>query len=107
MDTCLFLSKKVICVVYVDDCLIFARDTADIDAAIERLKGNRFKLRVEDDAACFLGIELDHQEDGSIELKQTALIQRIVDTIGFQNASGKATPAEGAELPADVDGPGP
>eukprot|EP00957_Ditylum_brightwellii_P103426 7880611-Ditylum_brightwellii.AAC.1 len=46
------------------------------------------------DAMGFLGIELDRHEDGLLELKQTALIQRIIDTIGFQNASGKATPAE-------------
>eukprot|EP00957_Ditylum_brightwellii_P004452 337476-Ditylum_brightwellii.AAC.2 len=73
MDPCLFLSEKVICVVYVDDCIMFARDTADITAAIETLKCNGFELR------------------------------RIIDTIGFQNASGKATPAKVSELPADVD----
>eukprot|EP00957_Ditylum_brightwellii_P166736 12692181-Ditylum_brightwellii.AAC.1 len=65
------------------------------------------QLRVEDDAAGFLGIKLDRQDAGSIELKQTALIQRIIDIIGFQNANKKATPAEVAELPADLDGPWP
>eukprot|EP00957_Ditylum_brightwellii_P065335 4956026-Ditylum_brightwellii.AAC.1 len=36
-----------------------------------------------------------------------ALIQKIIDTIGFQNASGKTNPAEVAEFPAYVDGLGP
>ena len=34
MDPCLFISKQVLCLVYVDDCLFFARDEADIDKAI-------------------------------------------------------------------------
>eukprot|EP00957_Ditylum_brightwellii_P092949 7077369-Ditylum_brightwellii.AAC.1 len=60
-----------------------------------------FLLRVESDAAGFLGINMEHQDGGAIELKQSALIQRIIDTLGFQNASPKATPAEVAELPLD------
>eukprot|EP00957_Ditylum_brightwellii_P081317 6185711-Ditylum_brightwellii.AAC.2 len=42
---------------------------------------------------------------GQKELKQSALIQRIIYASGFQNTSPKATPAEVAELPADVDRP--
>eukprot|EP00957_Ditylum_brightwellii_P110347 8416343-Ditylum_brightwellii.AAC.1 len=66
-----------------------------------------FQLQVEDYTAGFLGIELEMQDDGSIELKQTALIQQIIETVGFQNASGKPTPADIAELPADPEGSGP
>eukprot|EP00957_Ditylum_brightwellii_P086084 6549614-Ditylum_brightwellii.AAC.1 len=82
MDPCLFISDK---------------DTADIDHVIHHMINAGFQLRVEDDAV----------DDGSIALKQTALVQRIIDTFGFQNANRKVTPAEVAELPADVDGPGP
>ena len=31
-DPCLFISKKVICICYVDNCLWFAKDSKDIDA---------------------------------------------------------------------------
>eukprot|EP00957_Ditylum_brightwellii_P016662 1252677-Ditylum_brightwellii.AAC.1 len=57
-----------------DNCLMFERDIKDVDAAIQKMVGIRFQLQVEDHAAGFLGIELDRQDDGSIELKQTALI---------------------------------
>eukprot|EP00957_Ditylum_brightwellii_P198837 15155770-Ditylum_brightwellii.AAC.1 len=30
-DPCLFISKKVICIYYVDDCLWFAKNSKDID----------------------------------------------------------------------------
>eukprot|EP00957_Ditylum_brightwellii_P211584 15366340-Ditylum_brightwellii.AAC.2 len=66
-----------------------------------------FELCVEDNAAGFLEIKLERQDDGSIELKQTALIRHIIETVGFQNATAKHTPAEINELPADKDGPGP
>eukprot|EP00957_Ditylum_brightwellii_P020693 1559994-Ditylum_brightwellii.AAC.1 len=71
------------------------------------MRNMKFSLCVEDDATRFLGIELDRQDDGTIELKQSALIQMIIDTIGFQHANGKSTPAALAELPADCEGLGP
>jgi hypothetical protein len=37
-DPCLFVSEKVICLCYVDECLFFARDGSDIDAMIESLQ---------------------------------------------------------------------
>eukprot|EP00957_Ditylum_brightwellii_P191448 14576125-Ditylum_brightwellii.AAC.2 len=86
---------------------MFAKDTSYIEDAIQCMMDAGFQLRVEDNTAGFLGIKLDQQDDGSIELKQTSLIHRIIDMLGFQNANRKATPAEIAELPADVDGPGP
>eukprot|EP00957_Ditylum_brightwellii_P008482 643164-Ditylum_brightwellii.AAC.1 len=66
-----------------------------------------FQLRVKDDAAGFLGIKLEHQDDGTIELKQDALIECIKKMVGFQNANAKPTPAEVVELPADSYGPRP
>eukprot|EP00957_Ditylum_brightwellii_P177392 13512033-Ditylum_brightwellii.AAC.1 len=66
-----------------------------------------FLLHVESDADGFLGIDVEHQDDGVIDFKQSVLIQRIIDTICFQNMSPKVTPAEVAELPVNVDGPGP
>ena len=38
VDTCLFMSKTVICVVYVDDCLFWARSKSDIDNIMKSFK---------------------------------------------------------------------
>ena len=55
-EPCLFTNGKVICLVYVDDVLWFARDEKDIDKAINDLRVRRkkswkkkFTLEVEDD----------------------------------------------------------
>eukprot|EP00957_Ditylum_brightwellii_P086019 6544312-Ditylum_brightwellii.AAC.3 len=45
MDPCLFISDKVIRVIYVDDCLIFARDIKDLDAAIQKMVDIGFQLQ--------------------------------------------------------------
>eukprot|EP00957_Ditylum_brightwellii_P003688 279726-Ditylum_brightwellii.AAC.1 len=37
-DPCLFNSNKVLCIIYVGDCLWFARDSKDIDAFLKSFK---------------------------------------------------------------------
>jgi hypothetical protein len=64
-------------VTYVDDCLFFSHSEENIDTVLEDLKSanpTSFQLNVEDDVAGFLCIHLAKQGDGSIELKQTGLI---------------------------------
>ena len=53
-DPCLFMTNKVICVVYVDDCLFFAPNQLDIDASIDDIKKAGMDLNVEDDVTGFL-----------------------------------------------------
>ena len=38
VDPCLFMSKNVICVLYVDDCLFWARSQSDIDNVMKSFK---------------------------------------------------------------------
>jgi hypothetical protein len=91
-DPCLFISKDVICLCYVDDCLFFAKDETLITQMIENLQ-TEFNLNIEDDVAGFLGILLEKQPDGSIELKQTGLIDRIIKVMGLEDSLVKPTPA--------------
>eukprot|EP00957_Ditylum_brightwellii_P204576 15339877-Ditylum_brightwellii.AAC.1 len=84
---------------------MFVHKEKDVDDIIAHMVDNGFSLDVDDDAAGFWGIELGHQEDSTIELKQWALIQCIINDIGFQLANGKATPADVAELPVNVNVP--
>ena len=73
-DPCLFFSDKVICVVYVDDCLFFSRQQVHIDRAIQDIKDTGMDLNVEDDVAGFLGVHLNHKDNGQVDLTQTGLI---------------------------------
>eukprot|EP00957_Ditylum_brightwellii_P038928 2941317-Ditylum_brightwellii.AAC.1 len=69
-------------------------DQQFIDDIIDQMRDQGFGLHVKDDAAGFLGIDFLHLDDGSIELKQSALIEQIIEAVGFQHASSRPTPAE-------------
>ena len=103
-DPCLFISKKVVCLVYVDDTLFYAKDQADIDAVINDLRKCEMDLEEEDDVAGFLGIHINRKNDGTIELTQTGLIDRIVSALNLEDRSPKETPAEFGALPKDIGG---
>ena len=62
IDQCLFYDGNVICLVYVDDCLFFARNDSAIDRVIQDLNmlinedHESFLLNEENNVAGFLGI---------------------------------------------------
>jgi hypothetical protein len=76
----------------------------DIDATLERLKGADLDFNVESDVAGFLGVLLTELDDGKIELTQTGLTDRIITSMGLDDANAKETPAEYGALPADREG---
>jgi hypothetical protein len=106
-DPCLFVSEKVICLCYVDDCLFFAKDDADIVDVIESLRRpepTKFDLNIEDDVAGFLGILMQKRENGTIELIQTGLIDRILKVMALEDSHEKSTPSDVRALGKDEGG---
>jgi hypothetical protein len=55
-DPCLFVTDKVICVVYVDDTLLWSPRNEWIEEAIKQLQDNGMQLEVENSVAGFLGV---------------------------------------------------
>ena len=107
-DPCLFVGKKVTCIMYVDDLLFWARDENEIHKLAMQLREVGVDLEQEDDAAGFLGVRLERDADsGLLEMKQTGLIDRVILALGLDVGmiNGKATPAEHAPLTRDADGP--
>jgi hypothetical protein len=105
LDPCLFIHEHVICVVYVDDCLFFARDRVKIDQVLDGLKKDNFTFTVEKSVEAFLGIKVEVAEDGVVTMTQPGLIDKILATLGLENCAPKATPAEVQPLQADATGP--
>jgi hypothetical protein len=107
-DPCLFIGRNVICVCFVDDCLFFSTKTTYIDVILTELqdksRDDALVLNIEDDVAGFLGILLEKQSNGSIELKQTGLIDRIIRIMGLDEAHCRKTLAESSPLGADKEG---
>ena len=74
LDPYLFISDKVICIVYVDETLFFARDDKYIDDVVLFLRNEDMELEApEDNVAGFLEIHIDRKKDGKITLTQLGL----------------------------------
>lgn len=94
VDPCLFISEKVICLTYVDDTLLYAKDMKDIDEVLRRLTDEQeMALEIEDDVAGFLGVQIKRHKD-HVSLTQTGLIDRIIEALGVEDLPGVTTPAE-------------
>ena len=69
LDPCLFLNGKVVCLIYVDDCLFYAVNEKYITNVINDLKApgkkehTKFLLDEEEDVAGFLGIMFNKHND--------------------------------------------
>ena len=65
---CLFMSKTVICVVYVDDCLFWAPSQSEIDNVMKSFKEDgpsyNWKHSKEESVSEFLGIDIKTLDDG-------------------------------------------
>jgi hypothetical protein len=106
---CLFISEKCICLVYVDDTLMFAQTQSDIESIVKGLKNLGMDLEEEDSVAGFLGVLIQRHSDNSptIELLQTGLIQRIADALQISHLPPKRTPAKVGVLGSDPEGDAP
>jgi Reverse transcriptase (RNA-dependent DNA polymerase) len=108
LDACLFISDKVICLVYVDDTLFYAPKVEYIDEVIELLKKEGMDLEVEGEVLGFLGVHIERNViEGTISLTQKGLIKRIIEALEVGGLPIKKTPATAEPLIKDEDGEEP
>ena len=83
----------MIAVCFVDDILFWSKDEKHIHNLAMKLRAEGVDLEQEDDAAGFLGVRLERNEEtGLLEMKQTGLIDRIIEALGHDvgTVNGKA-----------------
>jgi hypothetical protein len=105
LDPCLFVSKTLIMIIYLDDILIYGRSTDKIDNLIKCLKKDDIALNKEGMAEGYLGVDI--QQDGDIiSLLQEGLTKWIITALGLDSkySTPMNTPAEMAALGHDIDG---
>ena len=107
IDPCLFVSDKVICLVYVDDTLFFSPDEIFINEVIDKLSKTDLKLEVEESVAGFLGVHIDRSESGQIKPTQEGLTKRIIEALNITDLPRKFTPATSEPLTKDEHGDPP
>ena len=93
-DQCLFIrqeeGKKLLVALYVDDGLIAATHEEDSRIFLDQLK-TRFKITSKP-ASYFLGVEIQHLDDGSIKIGQEAYATKILQRFGMSDCRPVHTP---------------
>jgi hypothetical protein len=105
-DPYIFLRKDMIIVLCTDDCLLYARDTKDIDSFVKTLRDDyKLPLNDPDPIDDLLGIHFSHQDNGELHLSQTGLIDAVTESAHIPKGRLKNTPTPGtAILHADTEG---
>jgi hypothetical protein len=111
VDLCLYHRGKVALLLYVDDGIFVGPTQKDIDEAYNSLVAPMddhpaFKMTDEGNLCDYLGVKVDHLENGTIKLSQPHLIQQVLDDLGFNERTGtKPTPAASTvKLSRDLHG---
>ena len=76
----------------------------EIDKTLDELSSLGIELNLEDDVAVVLGVLIKKLENNKIQLTQTDLIKRILESKCIEDANSKTTPAATKVLPADKVG---
>jgi hypothetical protein len=105
-DPCLLLRKDMIILLYTDECLLYARDTKDIDSFVKTLRDDyTLTLNDPDPIDNFLGIHFSHQDNGELHRSQTGLIDAVTESAHIPKGRLKNTPTSAtAILHADTEG---
>ena len=106
---CLFISKTVICVVNVDECLFWACSQSEIKNAIRSFKEDgpsyNWEHSKEESVSEFLGIDIKTLDKGGFKFYQTELIHKVLETTGMEDCNGLPTPTKvEAPLGTDING---
>jgi hypothetical protein len=96
--------KDLIVISFVDDLGIQAPNQSIIDEFIKALEDKGFELTREGTFSEYLGIQYEQREDGSIVMKQTGLIEKIIVATGMEECNPNATPTTKEALPNDPEG---
>ena len=86
VDSCLFMKDNVILILYVDDAALISPDLHHIKSCIQFLQKD-FSLTDDGPLHNYLRRRFVHSRNGSIELTQLQMIQRVLTYVGFDPKS--------------------
>ncbi len=109
VDSCVFIRKDAIILVYVDDCIIISPKSSVVMQFIQSLKDGpeHFNFTEEGSLESYLGVMFTDFDNGkSFEMKQSFLIERILSAMGIETrmTESKPTPVTKPLLHRDTDG---
>ncbi|KAJ6003561.1 hypothetical protein N7522_006253 [Penicillium canescens] len=90
-DNCVFCKSNCVVSVYVDDFLVAAANTHEIEIVQQALQ-TEFRLNDLGTPRSFLGIQFDYHVDGSVSIHQHQYIQKVLSDFGMESCQPKSTP---------------
>ena len=96
MDPCLYFRGCIALLVYINDCIMFSPNLAELGKVVTEMRTSSKKFRVKDlgNVKDFLGIQVTTRNDKTITLNQPQLIDSVLKDMKFQNnMKEKDTPA--------------
>jgi hypothetical protein len=96
----------MIIILYTDNCLLYARDTKEIDSFMKTLCDDyKLTLNDPDPIENFLGIHFSHKDNGELHMSQTGLIDAVTESAHIPEGRLKNIPTPATEiLHADTEG---
>lgn len=91
-DSCVFIGRKIIIALYIDDGLIAARYERDINSLLCDLK-EQFKFK-SGSLESFVGLEVIHNPNGCIHIRQSGYAERLLQKFRMSECNPVATPAD-------------
>ena len=109
VDPCVQISDKAIILVYVDDCIVISRESGYINSFIKSLQDGpeNFEFTDEGSLESYLGVKfIDYDKGDQFEMTQPFLINRIIESLGFEQRMTNAQPSPAVKplLHRDLDG---
>jgi hypothetical protein len=86
IDTCLFTKDGILLIVYVDDAILISPNKQLIDREIKSLQED-YDLTDDGELKDYLGTRFTRRKDGSIELSQPRMVNRIFEMVGIDPES--------------------
>jgi len=104
-DPCLFIRKDCIMCLYVDDAILHARDKKTLEDVLKAIEKAGYAFDCDEDFHSYLGVQLDHNPDGSKTLSQSGLTGQLLDLMGMRDCNPCRTPISGPlfNLPDSLD----
>lgn len=104
-DPCVFISSKdgniVILAIYVDDGLVIGNNEESIDSVIMHLQ-KKFEVKAMK-LGCFLGMEIEQSDNGSIFVHQSAYARKILNRFSMAECNAVGVPADPNQVLENFD----
>ena len=94
-DPCLFIRNDCLICLYVDDAILHARDDKTLEDVLLAIDKAGYAFDRDEDFNSYLGVQVDHHDDGSKTLSQSGLSGQLLDMMGMRDCNPARTPMSG------------